>query len=151
VPFAESLKEAKRVLKPDGHLAIISYAVPRITNNTEAALEFNRYYFDRLGSNKAPGAPGCLWYCDRRRVDSGYAGEDFESVFSRVERFTFVEKMPNTSVGSFLGYLKTQSAYQSALEVFEDPLASLKEVLGDDLEKPLDAEISFHMVLCGDQ
>jgi ubiquinone/menaquinone biosynthesis C-methylase UbiE len=149
VPFEQSLNEAKRVLKPGGVLAIISYAIPHVINEPEISKAFNEYYYGRLGSLLAPGKPGCLWDCDRRRVDSGYEGEDFGAIFpsEAVERLVFLEEMPNTTVGSFLGYLKTQSAYQNAVVKFADPLEHVKAAMGANEARPLRAAIRYHLVM----
>ena len=147
VPFEQGLLEARRVLEPkSGVLGVTSYAIPRIVNDVEAQHALNRYYFDQLGSNKPPGQ-GCLWDIDRRRVDSGYEGEPFSRIFSLVERHQIEEMIP-TTVGAFLGYLRTQTAYQNALEVFENPLSILEQILGGDDTKPLHTEITFHLIVC---
>jgi len=151
LPFTEGLVEAKRVLKPrTGVLGIVSYAMPRIANDATKAAQkaLDEYYFGLLGSDRAPGTAGCLWDVDRRRVDSGYAGEDFTSVFPRVERFSVTHDVAST-VGSFLSYMATQSAYQNALVTMADPLAGLKQALGaDDASRPLATTLTFHVLLC---
>jgi len=146
LPFAQGLAEAKRVLKPrTGVLGIVSYAMPRVADDAKAQKALDAYYFGVLGSDRAPGTAGCLWDIDRRRVDSGYAGEDFTTVFPRVERFSVAHDVASTT-DSFLSYMATQSAYQNALLAMPDPLAGLKLALG--ASRPLTTTLTFHVLLC---
>lgn len=69
---SEALKEANRLLRPKGVIAICGYSVPMLLNEEQAQNEFRKYYVDVLGSELEfdPGNEKIKWDCDRRRLDT---------------------------------------------------------------------------------
>ena len=106
--FDRFMLEARRVLRPNGKLAVIGYGRPRLEGEPAGEAAFKHYYFDVLRSHRAD----TCWDIDRRRLDTAHEGEDFESHLKGVERAWFEEPAPGATVRTFLDYLETFSAYQ---------------------------------------
>lgn len=65
-------KECKRVLKPEGSVAVWGYSLPHIVGN-ESASEIIRNYHKMLWD-------GGFWEKERKFVDDHFAGLNLESV-----------------------------------------------------------------------
>jgi SAM-dependent methyltransferase len=92
--------EARRVARPGGALAMISYGVVEVEGRPDAVV--HRFYYDIIGS---------YWPPERRHVDAGY----------RTLPFPFPELDPprlaievSWSLPDFIGYVDTWSAVRAA-------------------------------------
>eukprot|EP01062_Namystynia_karyoxenos_P009320 TRINITY_DN13299_c0_g1_i1.p1 TRINITY_DN13299_c0_g1~~TRINITY_DN13299_c0_g1_i1.p1 ORF type:complete len:316 (+),score=75.39 TRINITY_DN13299_c0_g1_i1:74-1021(+) len=125
--------EARRVLRPGGRLCVMGYGVASL-ELPEAEAAFKRFYYDTIGSGKAPGEAGCYWDVDRRLLDSGFAGFDF-SPFVEVNR-EWVRDRRQMSVAQFVDYISSMSAYQTYRQREPiDPLPGLAAELGKAAEQ----------------
>ncbi|MDH5804378.1 MAG: class I SAM-dependent methyltransferase [Gemmatimonadota bacterium] len=107
-------KEAKRVLKPAGAIAIWCYGTPAIGG--KAGFVFKVFHEEIL-------AP--YWPPERQLVDSGYG--DIQLPFEEIESPSFgISK--SMELQNFLGYVSTWSATQSYIEdTGADPIIVLTE------------------------
>mmetsp|Transcript_618 Transcript_618/g.1419 ORF Transcript_618/g.1419 Transcript_618/m.1419 type:complete len:294 (+) Transcript_618:57-938(+) len=143
------LQEVAKVLKPGGTLAIMGYSRPAFMDpKLEAA--YKGFYFQTLGSGLKPGEKGCYWEIDRSRVDGAFPemtsfGSQFlpPSKDSPASKGSFMRQwfdQPQVApLGSFFGYLRSNSAYQTYLEAHPDPLPKLLEEMAMDSE----AEVQY--------
>lgn len=144
-------QEVKRLLTKQGVLAVMGYAICRLSD-PDSEKVFKDYYYNVLGSNLAPGTPGNSWAIDRRAVDNGLADYPFSATFSSVERKWFHE-VKAMSVASFIGYLRTFSGYHAYMtnkaKAAVDPLLGLeKAILKAVGEKTLTVTIPYWLILC---
>lgn len=108
--------EAKRVLKPEGVLAVWSYNLLRISPAVDAVV--NRFYTETVGP---------FWPPERKMVENGYRGLSFP--FEEVDTPEFATTA-EWSVDALLGFLGTWSAskrYQQALG--QDPVTLIEDKL----------------------
>jgi SAM-dependent methyltransferase len=108
--------EAKRVLKPEGALAVWSYNLLRIDPAIDKLV--NRFYTDTVGP---------FWPPERKIVEHGYRDLPFPFIEMRAPEFCMTAEW---SVGDLLGYLGTWSAsrrYQD--KTGHDPVALLESEL----------------------
>lgn len=137
--------EARRVAAPGGAaLALAGYGLCRVVEPAPLDAVFRRYY----GSLERywPGA------CNRRLLDDGFASADPAPPFEGLERRWFPER-DSTTVGAFLGYLRTWSAYNALLKegAAADPMpafeAEVRRAVGsDDDSAPMVIEWPFWLV-----
>lgn len=92
--------ETQRVLRPDGVVALVSYALSRITPEVDAVVDELYLSLD------------AYWEPERRLVEDGYAG--VEVPFPELEAPTF-EMRSWWSVDDLIGYLGTWSALQKCM------------------------------------
>jgi SAM-dependent methyltransferase len=102
--------EARRVLRPGGVLALISYALSRITPDVDAVV-------DELYASLDP-----YWEPERRLVEDGYAG--VEVPFAVLDT-PALDMRSSWSVDDLIGYLGTWSA--------------LRKIVAAEGQNPLDA------------
>jgi SAM-dependent methyltransferase len=101
--------EARRVLRPDGVIAVWTYVLPRTTPEIDQILD--RYYRDIVGP---------YWPPERRHVDSGY--DDLPFPFAELEAPPLAMN-EQWDCARFLGYLGTWSATARFREAHgRDPL-----------------------------
>lgn len=108
--------EAKRVLKPEGALAVWSYNFLRIDPAIDKIV--NRFYTDTVGP---------FWPPERKIVERGYRDLPFPLIEMRAPEFSMTAEW---SVDDLLGYLRTWSAsrrYQD--KVGHDPVALIESEL----------------------
>jgi len=119
--------EAKRVLKPEGVLAVWSYNLLRIDPAVDAVV--NRFYAETVGP---------FWPAERKMVENGYRGLPFPFDEINAPEFSMTTEWP---LDALLGYLRTWSAskrYQQTLG--QDPVTLIEDGLRDawpDTEKPI--------------
>lgn len=112
--------EAKRVLKPDGLLAIWCYGCPQMA---APALDrrLNEYYSTTLND---------FWPPERRLVEDGYAHLEFP--FTEIATPTYTMQVTWT-LEALIGYLLTWSATQRFIKTHGvNPLTSLAAVMAAD-------------------
>lgn len=108
--------EVRRVLRPKGVVALVSYALPSVGEPADRVLR--RFYSGVLGSYWAPA---------RRHVDSGYRTLPFP--FEEVPAPPFAIRCAWT-LAELLGYVRTWSAVRALVRAEgERPL----DILGDEL------------------
>jgi SAM-dependent methyltransferase len=90
--------EAKRVLRPEGVIAVWCYVFVEITAEIDAVV--NRYYSDIVGP---------YWDFERKLVEDGYQSLDFP--FAEVEAPNFAIET-SWSLSHLIGYLQSWSASQ---------------------------------------
>ena len=126
------LKEAHRVLRPDGRLAILGYGVCSLYREPSLQTAFEGFYYDALGSRYPPSSPKCWWDVDRRLLDKQLEGVAFP-LFRQVHRVSLVEHR-DMKLRNFYDYIETFSAYQTIkaqLKEHEaDPLEELRDEMG---------------------
>jgi len=115
-------EEARRVLKPDGAIALISYGV--IEADGEAGRILKNFYFDVIGR---------FWPPERRHVETGYRSLPFP--FTEVAA-PHIAMTANWSLKELLGYVDTWSAVRNAevtlgREPYERFAAALGAAWGD--------------------
>jgi SAM-dependent methyltransferase len=119
--------EAKRVLKPQGVLAVWSYNLLRIDPTVDAIV--NHFYAETVGP---------FWPAERKMVENGY--RDLSFPFEEMDTPEFA-MTAEWSVDTLLGYLRTWSAskrYEQTLD--QDPVAIIEDELRGawpDAEKPI--------------
>lgn len=141
-------EQVDRVLLPGGVLAVASYGAIEFEDE-RMQREFNKFYLGVLGSDLAPGSPGCAWQCDRRLVDSGYANMTFP--YSHTEKRIVEVEDKIMSLGEIIAYLRTYSALDTLKP--RDPIADLQEALLSILDvKSLDTQVAvkfpFRVITC---
>jgi SAM-dependent methyltransferase len=108
--------EARRVLRPDGVLAVWCYGLARITPPVDALVA--RLYEDVLGP---------YWEPERRQVEDGYRGIEFP--FDAIHAPEFDMQL-QWDLGHLFGYLRTWSALRAfARQRGHDPLVALEPEL----------------------
>ena len=108
--------EAKRVLKPDGVLAVWSYNLLRIDPSIDAIVD--RFYTETVGP---------FWPPERKIVENGYRDLPFPFEEINVPEFSMTAQW---SVDALFGYLRTWSAskrYQEELR--QDPVTLVESEL----------------------
>jgi ubiquinone/menaquinone biosynthesis C-methylase UbiE len=119
--------EAKRVLKPEGVLAVWSYNLLRIDPAVDAVV--NHFYAETVGP---------FWPAERKIVENGYRRLPFPFDEINTPEFSMTAEW---SVDTLFGYLRTWSAskrYQQTLG--QDPVTLIEDELRDawpDSEKPI--------------
>jgi SAM-dependent methyltransferase len=125
------LHEAHRVLRPDGRLAVLGYGVCKL-NPSPLQTCFEGFYYQALGSHLPPSSPECWWDIDRRLLDKQLEGVVFPG-FRQVQRESLVDRR-ELSLGTFLEYVESFSAYQTLKAQLQDhdvdPLDELQDELG---------------------
>jgi ubiquinone/menaquinone biosynthesis C-methylase UbiE len=109
-------KEAKRVLKPDGIIAVMGYGLLEVNPEVDAVVQ--HFYSSVIGQ---------YWDSERRYIDEQYKTIPFP--FKEIECPTFYYKTEWT-LEHLIGYLNTWSAvkhYQKQLN--KDPLDEIREEL----------------------
>ena len=112
---------AKRFLRPDGVIAVWTYTWPTFTGNSELTTLFKRF---------ADTALKAYWAPERAIVDGQYADVPFP--FQQIVNAT---KEPwgvmqyDWTFEDMLGYMRSWSAYQTALKTGTDPLNASKNKL----------------------
>jgi SAM-dependent methyltransferase len=126
------LKEAHRVLRPDGRLAVLGYGICSFSDEPELQKAFEGFYYLDLGSHHPPTSPKCWWDIDRRLLDKQLEGVAFPQ-FRQVHRASLVERR-DMMLGQFYSYIESFSAYQTIKEQLHeheaDPLEELKDEMG---------------------
>lgn len=112
--------EVRRVLKPDGLVAVWTYGVFRAEGTDGAAVQqlLDRFYYETVGP---------CWPPERRHVEEGYANLDFP--FASLSAPAFAMAVDWT-LQELIGYLRSWSAvsrYQQ--QTGEDPTLLLAEQL----------------------
>ena len=92
--------EVRRVLRPGGVLALVSYALSRITPEVDAVVDELYVSLDRY------------WEPERRLVEDGYAGVEVPFTELAVPAF---EMRSSWSADDLIGYLGTWSALQKCI------------------------------------
>ena len=104
---ASFYREAARVLRPRGTLAVYGYGNVEIRCNTEAQKLVSEFY-----SNLRRGG---YWHENRRHIDDKYSEVQFGSPFAVSERKD-MEMSCRMSLAHFSGYVSTWSGYCSYVE-----------------------------------
>jgi ubiquinone/menaquinone biosynthesis C-methylase UbiE len=108
--------EAKRVLKPDGLLAVWSYNLLRIDPSIDAIV--NSFYTETIGP---------FWPPERKIVENGYRDLSFPFEEINAPEFSMTAEW---SVDALLGYLRTWSASKRYLqEIDRDPVTLIESAL----------------------
>lgn len=110
--------EVRRVVRPGGSLALVSYGVPYVEGSFNSI--FQQVYWQELHR---------FWPPERAAVEKGYADLDFpfrESAFPSL----FISQ--SLSISGLIGYMKTWSSYGIALKageakVFEQAFDTLRK------------------------
>ncbi|PRX51845.1 class I SAM-dependent methyltransferase [Salegentibacter salegens] len=114
--FEDFYKEAKRVLKPNGIIAVIGYSLFKSTPETDAVIL--KFYNDIIGS---------YWDEERRYLDEKYQAIPFP--FQEIETPEFKQEYQWT-FDRLIGYLKTWSAVKHyEKEKGENPVNLIKNEL----------------------
>jgi ubiquinone/menaquinone biosynthesis C-methylase UbiE len=100
--------EARRVVKDQGVIALISYGVAQLDSDCNA--RFQSFYRDQIRS---------YWPPERQLVDSGYATIDFP--FEELQ-YPQLEIRLEWDLSELLGYISTWSAVQNAHQQGQDGL-----------------------------
>ncbi len=114
--FEAFYREAKRVLKPDGVLVVVSYQLPRINPDIDAIID--GFHSDILGK---------YWPPERRHVDTAYRDIPFP-----LQEITppWLEIEHDWTLTQFLGYLRSWSAVvQFEKEQKQNPIDLIKSDL----------------------
>lgn len=110
--------EAKRVLKPEGVLAVWSYNLLRIDSSIDAIV--NRFYAETVGP---------FWPPERKIVENGYRDLPFPFEEINAPEFSMTAEW---SIDALLGYLRTWSASQRYQEKLgQDPVTLIESELRD--------------------
>lgn len=110
--------EAKRVLRPNGVLALWCYEVCAVSADCDAVID--RLYTDIVGE---------YWPPERAMIETGYAGVDMPGTPIAAPGF---DMSLDWTAADMLGYLRTWSAvkrYEAALG--SDPVAEIEAALHD--------------------
>ena len=116
--------EAERVLRPNGLLAVWTYAMPRLN---EAPIDklLQTYYWDTVGE---------YWPPERRHVENGYRSINFP--FAEITSPSLSMRESWTQA-QFIGYLRSWSATGRYVDARgEDPVAALEVLLGPAWGEP---------------
>jgi len=109
--------EVRRVLRPAGLLAAVTYLQLRVGPAVDAVID--HFYHEVVGP---------YWPPERRHVEQGYASLPFP--FERIETPEFVLRQA-WRLADLLGYLSTWSSVQRYWKACgEDPLAGIVDALG---------------------
>ena len=114
--------QARRIAAPHAVLALISYGVPRLDEETDA--RFSRFYWKEIGP---------YWPPERKLVDTGYA--DLPFPFAE-QAAPSLEIRKAWNLEALLGYISTWSAVRSVREAGRDDIlqgfaADLTALWGD--------------------
>jgi SAM-dependent methyltransferase len=103
--------EARRVLRPEGLLAVWTYGVPRLNDsNLDRAMQ--KFYWETVGP---------FWAPERRYVEDGYRSIDFPFTEFAGPSLSMREQW---TLPQFLGYLRSWSAVGQYVDARgEDPVA----------------------------
>ncbi len=110
--------EVRRVAKPAGVLALISYGVPVL--DAAVRKRFEQFYWDEIGR---------YWPSERRLVESGYAGIDFPFEEIKAPAMAIHREW---NLAEFMGYVSTWSAIR---RVEEAGKVDLVIRFGEDMER----------------
>lgn len=118
--------EVRRVLKPKGVIALVTYGV--IKANGEVGRVLDDFYYDVLGA---------FWPPERRHVESGY--REFVFPFAEIAPPAFA-MTANWSLAEVLGYVDTWSAVRNIEKVlgrapYEQFASALTEAWGDPAQR----------------
>ena len=131
--FDAFYKEADRILKPGGVLAVLGYGL--FNTNAESKKILDHFYHDITGPYSDP---------ERRYLDENYTTIPFPLNEKEVKQFS------NTFTWTFeqlTGYLETWSAVQHYIKKNgSSPLDIIKEELKDSWEKS-DKQVTFPLLL----
>ncbi|MCL7743343.1 class I SAM-dependent methyltransferase [Guyparkeria hydrothermalis] len=115
--------ETRRILRPGGAVALVSYGVPYIESGANSA--FQRFYWQELPA---------FWPKERHHVETGYADLPFPFEEFDTPKL-YIRKAWNLS--DFLGYLDTWSAKKRAVALgHENLFKSFAETLQRDWGEP---------------
>lgn len=139
--------EAKRLLKPGGVLALITYIRPSILHNDKEIRDLIRNTFTNPPLNK---------YVDEKLkiVDNGYA--EVVLPFNDVRRKQMTIYADNVSGSQVIGYIKSWSSYgqcvqydlKAAKEMESDIERKIKVKTGKDMsEEQFTLETPFYLIL----
>ena len=141
-------REANRVLKPKGCLAIYGYGNPQLTNKGCNEL-LSHFYYNTL--------KGC-WHEKRKHVENLY--REVKLPYQKTERHDF-NSSRHMQMSAFIGYVSSWSGYQTYCErhpgntVLEDMQQNMKRILeatppADTEEGDLSVEVVFpYFVILG--
>ncbi len=116
--FDQFYAEVKRVLKPNGYIAVIGYALIRSNPATNAVID--QFYQKIIGA---------YWHPERKYLDEAYQTIPFPFLEVPTPQFLMEEMW---SLERLTGYLRTWSAVKSYLsETGKDPVSLIEE----DLQK----------------
>ena len=118
-------REAARVLRPHGTLAVYGYGNVAVRNNTDCDRLVSEFYWQLR--------EGGYWHENRRHIDEKYREVQLSHPFSLSERRE-LEMASRMTLSHFIGYVSTWSGYCSYLQRHADSAA-----LSDLREKLLDA------------
>ena len=114
--FEAFYKEVKRVLKPEGYMAVIGYGLFRSNHETNRVVD--HFYREIVGP---------YWYPERKYLDEKYKSIPFP--FIEVETPDFKSR-ENWSLERLLGYLNTWSSVKNyERQKGENPVALVEEEL----------------------
>ena len=125
--------EVRRILKPDGLLAVMGYGL--FSTNPETDAIINHFYKDVIGP---------YWDAERRYVDDNYATIPFS--FTEIETQKFTNHFTWT-FDQLTGYLETWSAVQHYIKQNgANPIDSIRADLQASWEKN-DKQVTFPLLL----
>lgn len=127
----------RRVLRPDGVVAVCAYGLHRITPPVDRVVD--RLYNEIVGQ---------YWPAERRHIESGYSALPFP--FRRITAPMFEIKADWTR-DRLLGYLRTWSASERyRQERREDPVALIERDLAEAWGSEVERDVSWPLTLrCG--
>jgi SAM-dependent methyltransferase len=107
--------EARRVLKPQGVIAVWTYGIPRLNDgNLDRIMQ--TFYWETVGP---------FWTPERRYVEDGYRSIDFPFVEISAPSLSMRE---NWTMPQFLGYLRSWSSVGRYVDTRgEDPVVMVQE------------------------
>lgn len=108
--------QVKRVLKPEGILAVWAYGIPTITNELDPII---KDFHDNV--------VGEFWLAENKLIDAGYATIPFP--FQEIETPDFFIRK-QASLAELLGHLRSWSATQKYIDRYdENPIEPLSQKL----------------------
>jgi len=127
-------KEARRLLKPNGSLAVWGYGLSRVTDEIDAIRQ--EFYTHVVGK---------YWDPERVHVETEYSGIGMP--IPRVRSKEFEMKM-NWTLPQYLGYLRTWSAVRHYIHsTGEDPVTGIEATLKEHWKNSLILKVRFPVFL----
>ena len=140
-------EEARRVLKPNGVLAILGYTCPTISfsldENEMITQEASSYFYDLV--------IGCANKFPIRKAAYGHSVDRYRKIFEKLpflnkQRNDSLHYVANTSVNGLCGMIRSTDAYQAFVQKYCGTMEYKK--IGDSLNSISDPIINYKSSLC---